>query len=88
MSGSSPTGRKALRVKDVRPRSILTGFGEVALARRVYTDEFGDRRTCLDEIVALRPRKRGIAGRVFRRSRSLAPRSLTSVPPVCCSGTV
>ena len=46
------------RVKDVRPRSILTEFGEVAFARRVYTDEFGDRRTYLDEIVSLRPRKR------------------------------
>lgn len=46
------------RVKDLRPRSILTEFGEVAFTRRVYTDEFGDRRTYLDEIVALRPRKR------------------------------
>jgi len=42
------------RVKDVRPRSILTEFGEVAFARRVYTDEFGGRRTYLDGIVALR----------------------------------
>ena len=46
------------RVKDTRPRSILTEFGEVAFTRRVYTDEFGDRRTYLDEIVSLRPRKR------------------------------
>jgi hypothetical protein len=46
------------RVKDARPRSILTEFGEVTFTRRVYTDEFGDRRTYLDEIVALRPRKR------------------------------
>jgi hypothetical protein len=46
------------RVKDARPRSILTEFGEVAFTRRVYTDEFGDRRTYLDEIVSLRPRKR------------------------------
>jgi hypothetical protein len=46
------------RVKDTRPRSILTEFGEVAFARRIYIDEFRDRRTYLDEIVALRPRKR------------------------------
>ena len=46
------------RVKDSRPRAILTEFGEVAFTRRVYTDEFEDRRTYLDEIVALRPRKR------------------------------
>lgn len=46
------------RVKDVRPRSILTEFGAVAFTRRVYIDEFGDRRTYLDEIVSLRPRKR------------------------------
>jgi hypothetical protein len=46
------------RVKDARSRSILTEFGEVAFTRRVYTDEFGDRRTYLDEIVSLRPRKR------------------------------
>jgi hypothetical protein len=46
------------RVKDARPRSILTEFGEVGFERRVYIDEFGDRRTYLDEIVALRPRKR------------------------------
>ncbi len=46
------------RVKDARSRSILTEFGEVTFARRVYTDEFADRRTYLDEIVALRPRKR------------------------------
>jgi hypothetical protein len=46
------------RVKDARPRAILTEFGEVAFTRRVYVDEFGDRRTYLDEIVALRPRKR------------------------------
>lgn len=49
---------KDWRVKDARPRSILTEFGEVAFTRRVYIDEFGDRRTYLDEIVALRPRKR------------------------------
>lgn len=46
------------RVKDVRPWSVLTEFGEVNFTRRVYTDEFGDRRTYLDEIVSLRPRKR------------------------------
>lgn len=46
------------RVKDARPRSILTEFGEVSFTRRVYIDEFGDRRTYLDEIVSLRPRKR------------------------------
>ena len=46
------------RVKDVRSRSVLTEFGEVAFSRRIYIDEFGDRRTYLDEIVALRPRKR------------------------------
>lgn len=46
------------RVKDARSRSILTEFGEVTFTRRVYTDEFGDRRTYLDEIVSLRPRKR------------------------------
>ena len=46
------------RVKDVRSRSVLTEFGEVAFTRRVYTDEFGDRRTYLDEILSLRPRKR------------------------------
>ncbi|MDZ4654326.1 MAG: UPF0236 family protein [Coriobacteriia bacterium] len=45
-------------VKDARPRSILTEFGQVTFTRRVYTDEFGDRRTYLDEIVSLRPRKR------------------------------
>lgn len=46
------------RVKDARSRSILTEFGEVAFSRRIYIDEFGDRRTYLDEIVSLRPRKR------------------------------
>jgi hypothetical protein len=46
------------RVKDVRPRTILTEFGEVAFTRRIYIDEFGDRRTYLDEILSLRPRKR------------------------------
>jgi hypothetical protein len=46
------------RVKDARPRSILTEFGEVAFTRRIYIDEFGDRRTYLDEILALRPRRR------------------------------
>lgn len=46
------------RVKDARSRSVLTEFGEVIFTRRVYTDEFGDRRTYLDEIVSLRPRKR------------------------------
>ena len=46
------------RVKDARSRSILTEFGEVTFTRRVYTDEFGDRRTYIDEIVSLRPRKR------------------------------
>lgn len=46
------------RVKDARSRSILTEFGEVTFNRRVYTDEFGDRRTYLDEILSLRPRKR------------------------------
>ena len=46
------------RVKDARPRSILTEFGEIAFTRRIYIDEFGDRRTYLDEIVSLRPRKR------------------------------
>lgn len=46
------------RVKDARPRSILTEFGEVTFTRRIYTDESGDRRTYTDEILALRPRKR------------------------------
>ncbi|MDF1543456.1 MAG: UPF0236 family protein, partial [Anaerosomatales bacterium] len=46
------------RVKDARPRSILTEFGEVNFTRRIYLDEFADRRTYLDEIVSLRPRKR------------------------------
>ena len=46
------------RVKDARARTILTEFGEVSFRRRVYIDEFGDRRTYLDEIVALRARKR------------------------------
>ncbi|MGV8082016.1 MAG: UPF0236 family transposase-like protein [Coriobacteriia bacterium] len=46
------------RVKDRRARSILTEFGEVSFVRRIYTDEFGDRRTCLDEILSLRPGKR------------------------------
>ena len=46
------------RVKDARSRSILTEFGEVTFTRRVYIDEFADRRTYLDEILSLRPRKR------------------------------
>lgn len=46
------------RVKDARSRSILTEFGEVSFTRRVYTDECGDRRTYLDEILSLRPRRR------------------------------
>jgi len=46
------------RVKDARPRAVLTEFGEVTFLRRVYIDEFGDRRTYLDEILSLRPRKR------------------------------
>lgn len=45
------------RVKDRRNRSALTEFGEVAFSRRIYIDEFGDRRTYLDEILSLRPRK-------------------------------
>jgi len=45
------------RVKDARPRSILTEFGEVTFTRRIYTDESGDRRTYTDEILALRPKK-------------------------------
>jgi len=43
------------RVKDTRPRAILTEFGEVAFSRRVYIDEFVDRRTYLDEILSLSP---------------------------------
>ncbi len=50
------------RVKDARPRAILTEFGEVSFTRRIYTDEYGDRRTYLDEILSLRPRKRLSAG--------------------------
>jgi hypothetical protein len=46
------------RVKDARPRAVLTEFGEVAFCRRVYIDEYGDRRTYLDEVLSLRPRKR------------------------------
>lgn len=46
------------RVKDARPRSLLTEFGEVAFTRRVYLDECGARRTYLDEILSLRPRRR------------------------------
>lgn len=46
------------RVKDARSRSVLTEFGEVTFTRRVYIDEFDDRRTYLDEILSLRPRKR------------------------------
>ncbi|GEM_PF-5552288 len=46
------------RVKDRRSRAILTEFGEVTFSRRVYIDEFEDRRTYLDEILSLRPRKR------------------------------
>jgi len=46
------------RVKDARSRSILTEFGAVTFTRHIYIDEFGDRRTYLDEIVSLRPRKR------------------------------
>jgi len=46
------------RVKDARSRSVLTEFGEVTFTRRIYLDEFGDRRSYLDEIVSLRPRKR------------------------------
>ena len=55
LSADKPEG---WRVKDSRPRAVLTEFGEVAFSRRVYIDEFGDRRTYLDEIVSLRPRKR------------------------------
>lgn len=46
------------RVKDRRERSILTEFGLVTYSRRIYIDEFGDRRTWLDEILSLRPGKR------------------------------
>jgi len=49
---------KDWRVKDARPRTILTEFGEVVFTRRIYLDQFGDRRTHLDEIVALPQRKR------------------------------
>ncbi|MBS3973972.1 MAG: UPF0236 family protein, partial [Actinobacteria bacterium] len=49
---------KDWRVKDSRPRTVLTEFGEVAFTRRIYLDQFGDRRTHLDEIVALPQRKR------------------------------
>jgi hypothetical protein len=46
------------RVRDRRRRSVLTEFGDVTYARRAYTDECGDRRILLDELLALRPRKR------------------------------
>jgi hypothetical protein len=46
------------RVKDARRRSLLTEFGEVAFTRRIYIDECGRRRTYLDEILALRSRRR------------------------------
>ncbi|MGV8082888.1 MAG: UPF0236 family transposase-like protein [Coriobacteriia bacterium] len=49
---------KGWRVKDRRSRSILTEFGEVTFSRRIYIDEFGDRRSWLDEIVSLRAGKR------------------------------
>ena len=46
------------RVKDKRSRSILTEFGDVTFFRRAYTDECGERRILLDELLGLRPRKR------------------------------
>lgn len=46
------------RVKDRRERSILTEFGLVTYFRRIYIDEFGDRRTLVDELLSLRPGKR------------------------------
>jgi len=49
---------KEWRVKDARPRRVLAEFGEVSFTRRIYFDEYGDRRTYLDEILALPPRKR------------------------------
>jgi hypothetical protein len=49
---------KSWRVKDKRHRTILTEFGDVAFTRRIYIDECGKRRTLLDEVMALRQRKR------------------------------
>jgi len=46
------------RVKDRRPRSLLTEFGMVSFTRRIYIDEYGDRRTYLDELLSLCPKKR------------------------------
>ena len=42
----------------MRSRTLLTEFGDVTYRRRIYIDECGDRRTLLDEILAIRPRKR------------------------------
>jgi len=49
---------RAWHVKDKRFRTILTEFGDVTFARRIYIDECADRRSLLDEILAIRPRKR------------------------------
>ncbi len=50
--------RHLWKVKDKRYRSILTEFGDIHFCRRVYIDECGQRRTLLDELMALRPHKR------------------------------
>ena len=46
------------RVKDKRSRTLFTEFGKVTYSRRIYIDEFGMRRTSLDEILDIRKGRR------------------------------
>jgi hypothetical protein len=46
-----PSGWK---VKDARYRNLITEFGLVSYKRRIYIDEFGDRRNHLDELLDIR----------------------------------
>lgn len=42
------------KVKDTRYRNLITEFGMLSYKRRIYLDEFGDRRNYLDELLDIR----------------------------------
>jgi len=43
-------------IKDRRSRTLFTEFGEVTYVRRVYIDEYKDRRYLLDDVLDIAPR--------------------------------
>jgi len=44
-------------IKDKRSRTLFTEFGEVTYSRRVYIDEYDDRRYLTDEVLDICPRR-------------------------------